>query len=293
MAAATATAPSSLAWSLCASCTPFSRRASFSKRRLPKMRRCPSRAADRGFSAFGRSAAKMSFLRPRGRAAAEIPNYTGLQVQTSSSSVPIQIMWGVNKLAPNVIWTGVSSQCRNTQKKPERAAAKRSAAMITRRRSPRALRRADRADRHGLEWPGRDRPAVAGVEPDGRRHAADAMGLSRCSYPSQSLPYGGLAYVAAAAFDLGSSATLPSLAFEVYGLSTSNSGVTSFDSDPGPDRSGLSHQSAIWRRVSRRQHQCGEPFRWIWRRRLSGLLQSGGPRALVQCLQTRKAQTAF
>ena len=47
----------------------------------------------------------MSFLRPKS-SAAQIPLYTGLQVQTSSNAVPIQIVYGASKVAPNVMWTG-------------------------------------------------------------------------------------------------------------------------------------------------------------------------------------------
>jgi len=34
------------------------------------------------------------------------PFYTGLQIQTSNSNVPIAIVYGANKIAPNCIWTG-------------------------------------------------------------------------------------------------------------------------------------------------------------------------------------------
>src|SRR5580704_9342723 len=47
----------------------------------------------------------MGFLR-QSSSPASIPEYTGLQIQTSSSAVPIAIIWGANKTAPNVIWTG-------------------------------------------------------------------------------------------------------------------------------------------------------------------------------------------
>ncbi len=32
------------------------------------------------------------------------PDYTGLQLQTSVSTLPIPILWGRNKLAGNVLW---------------------------------------------------------------------------------------------------------------------------------------------------------------------------------------------
>src|ERR1700684_1885316 len=32
------------------------------------------------------------------------PDYTGLQIQTAVNALPIPIVWGESKLAPNVIW---------------------------------------------------------------------------------------------------------------------------------------------------------------------------------------------
>src|ERR1700746_3423518 len=48
----------------------------------------------------------MGFLRPGHNTPAYGPHYTGLQIQTSSNAVPIAIIRGTAKIAPNVIWTG-------------------------------------------------------------------------------------------------------------------------------------------------------------------------------------------
>ncbi|MGH7247349.1 MAG: hypothetical protein ACREH9_04515, partial [Pseudomonadota bacterium] len=34
------------------------------------------------------------------------PDYTGLQIQTAVNTLPIPIVWGMSKLAPNLIWYG-------------------------------------------------------------------------------------------------------------------------------------------------------------------------------------------
>src|SRR5579872_3633097 len=39
-----------------------------------------------------------------GAPASTAPNYTGLQVQTAVNTLPIPIMWGMAKGAPNLIW---------------------------------------------------------------------------------------------------------------------------------------------------------------------------------------------
>ena len=43
----------------------------------------------------------MGFLR---RSSNDKPDFTSLQVQTSTSTMPIPIVWGRNKIAPNLIW---------------------------------------------------------------------------------------------------------------------------------------------------------------------------------------------
>lgn len=47
----------------------------------------------------------MGFLRQSSNPA-NVWKYTGVQIQTSSNVVPLAIVYGTNRLAPNVIWTG-------------------------------------------------------------------------------------------------------------------------------------------------------------------------------------------
>ena len=46
----------------------------------------------------------MSIFRSKANAAVSIPQYTGLQLQTSSSALPIPIVYGITQVAPNLIW---------------------------------------------------------------------------------------------------------------------------------------------------------------------------------------------
>ena len=39
-----------------------------------------------------------------GGAQTTTPDYTGLQIQTAVNTLPVPIIWGASKLAPNVIW---------------------------------------------------------------------------------------------------------------------------------------------------------------------------------------------
>ncbi len=46
----------------------------------------------------------MSIFRGTTKPQAITPDYTGLQIQTAVSALPIPIVWGMSKIAPNVIW---------------------------------------------------------------------------------------------------------------------------------------------------------------------------------------------
>ena len=48
----------------------------------------------------------MSFLRTAGNSQVVTPQYTGIQMQASSSALPVPIVWGMTMLAPNVVWAG-------------------------------------------------------------------------------------------------------------------------------------------------------------------------------------------
>src|SRR5579862_4901998 len=47
----------------------------------------------------------MSFLSGASGTNSSTPTvYTGIQIQTSAQGVPVQIVWGKNRIAPNLIW---------------------------------------------------------------------------------------------------------------------------------------------------------------------------------------------
>ena len=49
----------------------------------------------------------MSFFRSKTAGATAVtPDYTGLQIQTSSNALPVPIIYGVARAAPNIIWNG-------------------------------------------------------------------------------------------------------------------------------------------------------------------------------------------
>ena len=46
----------------------------------------------------------MSFLTGAGTNASQPTVYTGIKIQTSAQGVPITLMWGKNRVTPNLIW---------------------------------------------------------------------------------------------------------------------------------------------------------------------------------------------
>lgn len=158
----------------------------------------------------------MSFLRGD-RGNSQIPFYTGLQVQTSNSSIPIQIVYGANKIAPNCFWSG------NFQYKAQKAGGKGGGGQVTGYTYTCDLML-------GLcEGPIN---AVGGVWNNNSITYMWNLGLGLfygsstqtewgyldSAFPDQALSYRGLAYVVGEAFYLGSSPNLPALSFDVHGV---------------------------------------------------------------------------
>ena len=48
----------------------------------------------------------MSIFRSKANAGVAVPQYTGLQLQTASSALPVPIVYGITQVAPNLVWTG-------------------------------------------------------------------------------------------------------------------------------------------------------------------------------------------
>ncbi|VTZ23248.1 conserved hypothetical protein [Methylocella tundrae] len=172
----------------------------------------------------------MSFLRQR-KTTSQIPLYTGLQIQTSSSAVPIQIVYGANKIAPNVIWTGGFSYTT------EKTKAGKGGGSISGYdyRCGFALGLCEGPiNAVGGVWSGQSITYLwnLGLGLFYGSMPQTPWGYLTASFPGQDLAYGGLAYVATASFDLGSSPSLPSLSFDVHGLLVGTGLINSWDANP-------------------------------------------------------------
>lgn len=154
----------------------------------------------------------MSFFFGGGKA--KKPQYTGLQLQTSSSVVAVPVGWGLQRFAPNLIWYG-DFKSKKKKVKAGKGGPKQTeytySASIIQALCEGTISGVDRA------WKDDERSTLAalgfslftGTIPQA------PWGYMTTNHPSEALGYSGTAYVAAANYDLGNQATLPNHSFEV------------------------------------------------------------------------------
>lgn len=179
----------------------------------------------------------MGFLRA-GNSNTQITKYSGLQVQTTSSSVPVPIVYGANILAPNCFWY------QNFKAHPKYSGGKGGGKGGGGGDASPSSYTYSCAIMMGIcEGP------IAGIGQIWQTSttAVDlaALGLSlfagsspqnvwpylSAAFPAQALTYPGVAYVSNANYDLGVSASVGDNNFEVFGI-LHGSGVNGQDADP-------------------------------------------------------------
>ena len=176
----------------------------------------------------------MSFLRQKTSASAVAPAYTGMQLQTSSGALPIPILWGVNQLAPNIVWSGDFRAIPQYSKSAGKGGGGKSATGY---------------DYQTAVIMGLCEGPIAGVGTIWNSQTVSTLGslgltlfsgrtpqpvwsYTVTSFPSQALGYNGCAYICSPDFDMGSSAGISALSFEIDGLLTTSAAVNGVDADP-------------------------------------------------------------
>ena len=159
------------------------------------------------------------------------PDYTGLQLQTSVSTLPVPIIWGQNKAAANVIWYA------NFQSQGQGGGGGKgggggptsytySADLIL------ALCEGPISS-IGIIWKDQSIYTLAGLGLtlfNGTTPQA-TWGYLAAGYPSQALAYQGVAYVGGSSYSLGSTASISNHNFEIIGR-LAGTGVNGIDADP-------------------------------------------------------------
>ena len=179
---------------------------------------------------------ELGFLRRRDNAK---PDYTALQIQTSTSILPIPIVWGQNRVAPNLIWyanfqavAGGGGKGIGGKGGLVGGGAASSSDYTYTADLMMALCEGPIND-IGLVWNNLSIYALAELglgSYNGTTPQATWPYLAEF-YPSNALAYQGTAYLWGAGYDLGNSASIGNLNVELYGI-LSGSGVNGVDANP-------------------------------------------------------------
>ncbi len=164
----------------------------------------------------------------------QVPRYTGLQVQTASSALPIPIVYGTARLAPNLIWNGAFRAFPQYSKSSAgKGGGHSSVSGYTYATSALFAIGEGPVAGLGTVWRGGGTYTAAsfylslfpGTTPQ------QPWGYLDASFPQAALPYGGTAYAATSYFDLGTEASIGTIAFEVMGRLAAGV-VNGHDADP-------------------------------------------------------------
>ncbi|HWG04861.1 MAG TPA: phage tail protein, partial [Beijerinckiaceae bacterium] len=172
----------------------------------------------------------MSFFRAK---QVHQPIYTGLQIQTSTNALPIPIVWGVARLAPNAIWYN-DFQVHNAKaaagkgglfSSPTTGYDYTAAIILALCEGPIA----------GIGQIWRDQSiynlAELGLSLFTGTTPQSIWSFLTAAYPAQALAYQGTAFVASGDYDLGASATISNHNFEIKGILQAT-GINGVDADP-------------------------------------------------------------
>jgi hypothetical protein len=142
------------------------------------------------------------------------PDYTGLALQTSSSAVPIAIGYGLNRVAPNIVWQGDFKAHKQTQ------GGKGFGGTVTGYKySGSYVLSLGWGPSGGVINTWKDQSKTAGYSSLGFTFIAGNVpqspwGYLTTAHPSQAIGYAGLILMCVPNLDLGGSNTLPQFSFE-------------------------------------------------------------------------------
>lgn len=160
------------------------------------------------------------------------PSYTGLQVQTSSSTIPIPLVWGANRLAPNIIWYGDFTAVKQQQKsgkgapKIESYTYTASVEFALCYGPISGVGKAWKDNSTTVDFATLGFTLLLGTDPQA------PWSFLTSNHPSEALGYIRTAILAQANYDLGTGATLGSHTFEALGFRYQSQVGGTLDADP-------------------------------------------------------------
>jgi len=167
------------------------------------------------------------------------PSYTGLQLQTSTNAIPIAIVWGTNRIAPNIIWNDDFGALPQYSANPRSGKGGgggttysvsgynyQTAIVLALCEGP--------IEDIGLAWQGQSTYSLEDLQLSMFTGAnfQPAWGYLSSRHSDKTLTYPGLAYLASPNFSLGSSASLGLNWVEVQGRLSGSTALNAFDADP-------------------------------------------------------------
>jgi hypothetical protein len=160
------------------------------------------------------------------------PDYTGLQLQTSVSTLPVPIIWGRTKAAANVIWYA-NFQTHNAKgggkggffSQPSSGYTYTADLIMALSEGP--------ISGIGIIWRDQSTYTMAGLGLSFFNGSTpqSAWGYLAANYSVEALAYQGTSYVCAASYALGDEADIGNHNFEIIGV-LAGSGVNGVDADP-------------------------------------------------------------
>ena len=170
-------------------------------------------------------------------AATTTATYSGLQIQSTSSCLPIPIAYGANMFSPNCIWYN------NFQKHPQNGKGHGKGGGSSSAKNQTTYSYSCSIVLALCEGPINGIGTILNGSPPGIPLSSlgtelwlgetpqAAASFIETTYPSQALGYNGVAYLGASYFNLGMSASVGSYTFEVFGVLYAT-GVNGHDADP-------------------------------------------------------------
>lgn len=161
------------------------------------------------------------------------PSYTGLQLQTSANGLAIPIIYGQVKIAPNLIWYGDFLAIKHKDSQGGKGGDASSTSYTYQAAVILALCEGPIV---GIPQVWADKtlttPAALNMSVYTGAPGQEPWGYLSSHHPDQALAYPSTAYVAAAPYDLGTSAGLPNHNMEVQGALWRSSFGSAYDADP-------------------------------------------------------------
>jgi hypothetical protein len=168
----------------------------------------------------------------RQKSVGQTPDYTGLQLQTSVSTLPIPIIWGQTKASANVVWY---ANFQTHGPSGGKGGLFGGSSSSTTTYSADLIMALGEGPISGIGEIWRDQStytlASLGLSFFNGSTPQAIWGYLASAYPAEALPYQGTAFVCAASYALGSNAEIGNHNFEIIGL-LAGTGINGVDADP-------------------------------------------------------------